>query len=227
MSGERPKRPQTAQEYVLGELRRAIVTGELRAGEQIRQDALAERLGTSRVPLREALKILEGEGQVSYHPHRGYFVTELSSDDLVEVYRIRALLEDEAVAVAVPRLTDADVAALAEALEAVETAEREGDIPGLTVANRAFHFGLIELAEMPRLSRLVRQLWDATDAYRSVYFAEAGNRERVRAEHRAILAAIEHRDATRTVALLRAHREHAVTRVTAVLDQAGSEPSAH
>ena len=91
------RRPPTAQEAVLAELRRAIAAGELRPGEQVLQDALAERFGVSRVPLREALKILEGEGQVTYRPHRGYFVAELDLDDLREVYRIRDLLETEAI----------------------------------------------------------------------------------------------------------------------------------
>ena len=214
---DRPRRPPTAQEFVLGELRRGIVTGALRPGEQIRQDALAERLGTSRVPLREALKILEGEGQVAYHPHRGYFVAELSAADLAEVYRIRELLEDEAVRVALPLLTDEDVAGMRLAMEAIEAAAAAEDIPGMTRANREFHFRLIERAGLPRLARLISQLWDATDAYRSVYFAESPNRQQVEREHRAILEAVHGRDVERTLALLREHREHAVHRVTELL----------
>lgn len=105
-------KPSTAQEAVLAQLRRAIVSGELRPGEPIRQSALAERFGVSRVPLREALKILEGEGQVTYRPHRGYVVTELNMDDLLEVYRIRELLEGEAARRAVPRLSETDIATL-------------------------------------------------------------------------------------------------------------------
>lgn len=211
------KRPPTAQEFVLGELRRMIATGDLRAGEQIKQDALAEQLGTSRVPLREALKILEGEGQVTYHPHRGYFVAELSADDLVEVYRIRRLLEDEAVSIAIPKLGDADIAALERAMAAVEQAGDNGDIGELTRANREFHFMLIEVAGMPRLTRLIRQLWDATDAYRSVYFAEPVNRIKVEREHRQIMDAIRERDIPRTIALMNTHRDHAVKRVSKVL----------
>jgi len=116
------RRPPTAQEAVLTELRRAIGSGELRPGEQVLQDALAERFGVSRVPLREALKILEGEGQVVYRPHRGYFVAELDVADLREVYRIRDLLESEAVRVAVPRLTPVDLAAMTSAAAAVDAA---------------------------------------------------------------------------------------------------------
>ena len=211
------KRPPTAQEFVLGELRRMIATGELRAGEQIKQDALSEQLGTSRVPLREALKILEGEGQVTYHPHRGYFVAELSADDLAEVYRIRRLLEDEAVSIAIPNLTDTDVALLETAMLAVEHAGMNGDISELSRANREFHFMLIERAGLPRLTRLIRQLWDATDAYRSVYFAEPVNRIQVEREHRQIMDAIRERDIPRTIALMNTHRDHAVKRVSKVL----------
>ena len=211
------RRPPTAQEFVLGEVRKLIVSGELRAGEQIKQDALAEQLGTSRVPLREALKILEGEGQVTYHPHRGYFVAELSATDLVEVYRIRQLLEDEAVSVAIPKLTDADLAELEAAMVDVEAAGEAGDISAITAANRQFHFLLIERAGLPRLTRLIRTLWDATDAYRSVYFAEPVNRIQVEREHRNIMDALRERDIPRTIALLNTHRDHAVKRVSKVL----------
>lgn len=212
-----PRRPPTAQEFVLGEVRRMIAAGNLRAGEQIKQDALAEQLGTSRVPLREALKILEGEGQVTYHPHRGYFVANLSADDLIEVYRIRQLLEDEAVSRAIPLLTEHDLAELAIAMAEVEAAGERGDVPAMTASNRRFHFILIERAGMPRLTRLIRQLWDATDAYRAMYFAEPVNRIQVDREHRQILDALNERDIPRSIALLNTHRDHAVRRVTKAL----------
>jgi DNA-binding GntR family transcriptional regulator len=217
MTRQQFRRPPTAQEAVLSELRRAIVTGELRPGEQVLQDALAERFGVSRVPLREALKILEGEGQVIYRPHRGYFVAELDLDDLREVYRIRDLLESEAVRVAVPQITEAELAALAAALDDVERASAAGDLARMAEANRRFHFGLIEAAHLPRLSRLVRVLWDATDVYRSLYYADEGHRDTVHDEHRAVLDAVLAGSAERAVDLLRAHRERAVRSLEAVL----------
>jgi DNA-binding GntR family transcriptional regulator len=204
------RRPPTAQEAVLAELRRAIVTGELRPGEQVLQDALAERFGVSRVPLREALKILEGEGQVTYRPHRGYFVAELDLDDLREVYRIRDLLESEAIRVAVGQITDEQLGSVTEAQALVEEASERGDLAAMTEANRRFHFGLIEAAGMPRLTRLVRVLWDATDVYRSLYYADDDHRSAVHDEHRQVLQAVREGDAERAVTLLRSHRERAV-----------------
>ena len=216
---ERFRRPPTAQEAVLTELRRAIGTGELRAGEQVLQDALAERYGVSRVPLREALKILEGEGQVVYRPHRGYFVAELDIDDLREIYRIRDLLESEAIRVAATALSGDDLARMVEAADGVDRADAAGDLVAMTTANRRFHFIIIEAAGMPRMARLIRILWDATDAYRSLYYADRDHRVQVQQEHRAVIDALSAGDGERAVRLLRDHREHAVAAVASALQR--------
>lgn len=207
-------RPPTAQEAVLGEMRRLLVTGELAPGTPVRQEAVAARLGVSRVPVREALKVLEGEGHVVYLPHRGYVVAELSVDDLTEVYRLRELLEAEAIRVAVPRLDDATVAAIQEAARAVDSAGRRGDLAAMTAHNRELHFLLFDAAGMPRLSRTLRQLWDATDVYRSVYFAGTGNRTRVKHDHADLVDALRARDVRRAVAVQKSHRDSSVMAVT-------------
>ncbi len=207
-------RPPTAQEAVLTELRRAIGSGELRPGEQVLQDALAERFGVSRVPLREALKILEGEGQVVYRPHRGYFVAELDVADLYEVYRIRDLLESEAVRVAVPLLTVADLSTMQEAADQVDAASRADDLATMTAANRRFHFTVIDASRMPRLARLTRILWDATDVYRSLYYRDDEHRRHVHDEHTAVMSAARSGDVEAVVDLLRHHRERAVDAVS-------------
>jgi len=213
------QRPPTAQEAVLAELRRFIATGALRPGQQIVQDALAVRLGVSRVPLREALKILEGEGQVTYVAHRGYFVTELSLSDLLEVYRIREILEVEAVTIAVPRMTAEDIDRLEEAERDVRAAAELADVVTMTAANQRFHFALIEACALPRLVRLIRLLWDATEVYRSVYFSAGHNREQVTSEHRAVVAAVKAGDAATALLVLAEHREHAIAALRPVLEQ--------
>ena len=211
-------RPPTTQEFVLAELRKAIVSGELSPRQPIRQDTIAQQLGVSRVPLREALKTLEAEGQVIYQPHRGYSVAELSLSDLLEVYRLRELLESEAATVAVDQLTDTDLGRITDAQRDVENAADDGDLVAMISANRRFHFSLLEPAGMPRLLRIVRTLWDATDAYRAVYYNSGTNRERVRHEHESIVGAATDRDAAKLVALLSQHRQHAVHSLRNTID---------
>lgn len=207
----------TAQETVLRKLRVLIASGQLEPGQQVVQDSLAASLGVSRVPLREALKVLEGEGQVTYHPHRGYFVADLSIEDLVEVYRIRSLLEDEAIRVGVPLLTDEDIEYLEDILNDVERAAKSQDVSGVTAANRRFHFALFEASNMPRLVRLIKNQWDATDAYRGVYFAASANLAHMNQEHRLMVQALKARDLEKSIALQAAHRENSVSVISEVI----------
>jgi len=214
----RSVRPPTTQEAVLAELRRMIASGEIRPGAQIVQDALADDLGVSRVPLREALKMLEGEGLVTYRPHHGYFVTQLSLADLLEVYRIRELLEAEAITTGLPQVTDEDVERLAEAEEEVRQASAASDVAAMAQTNRRFHFALIEGCSRPRLIRLVELLWDSTEVYRSVYFIDPLNRDRILDEHRALVDAVRARDLAGVLRVLDEHRTHAIEALRPVLD---------
>lgn len=204
------RRPLTTPHYALNELRRLVLSGELSPGRPIRQDALAVALGVSRVPIREALKILEGEGQVEYRPRRGYVVSELTVDDLAEVYRLRQLLETEAARKAVKRVADAQVDRLEEAERDVESAGAAGDVLALADANRRFHFTLFEAAGMPRLVHLLGLLWDSTAAYRSVYYDDPVQRARFETEHREIIEAVRRRDARGLVRLLNVHRDASI-----------------
>ena len=209
----------TAQVVVLAELRAALTAGKLLPGQQLVQEDLADHLGVSRVPIRESLKILEGEGLVTYHPNRGYFVTELSTADLAEVYRIREILETEALNQAVAEVSDADIEDIEAILEQVEQAAESGDVERLTAANRAFHFAIIELSGLNRLSRLIRQLWDASDIYRTVYFQDSVNRDRINVEHKKIIDALKSRDASALIAAQNHHRDEAVRALNSVIDQ--------
>lgn len=225
MSAAPYRRPPTAQEAVLAELRRAIASGELKPGESIAQATLAERLGVSRVPVREALKILQGEGQVEYQPHHGYSVTRLDLDDLREAYRIRQLLETEAARISVPEFGPEQISALARAARDVDDAGDRQDYAAMAEANRRFHFLLVEGAGMPRLTHLVRILWDSTDVYRSFYYTDAANRHRVRAEHAGIVQAVADGDLEAVVRQLDEHRQHAIDEITAAMT-AESAPGA-
>jgi len=211
------RRPQTAQEAVLAELRRRVGSGELTPGAPLRQDELAADLGVSRVPLREALRMLEAEGQVTYAAHRGYRVADLHSDDLEEIYHLRGLLEDDLALRSVRAQTPAQVAAVRVAFARLTAAEStaDPDPAALAAANRAFHWAILRPA--PRAERILATLWNASDAYRARWFADPGNVARGADEHAQVMAAVTAGKAESVVRLLAAHRTGAVQALRASL----------
>jgi len=209
----------TTQQMVLAEVRRQILTGSLRPGAPIRPDVTAAQLKVSRVPVREALKILEGEGQIVYRPHHGYFVAELRVKDLVEIYRIRKLLEGEAVRIAIPKLTDEDLARMSEAMTEMES-YGDDEIMPMTAANRRFHFTLLDASEAPHLLHHIRLLWNSTDPFRSLYYMSDEHRALVHEEHRKIFRAVSSGEVARAITYLDDHRHNAITALADVLDEA-------
>ena len=207
----------TAQEVVAAALRQAILDRELKPGEKVRQEEMARRLGVSVIPVREALRVLAGEGQVTYRPRQGYVVAQLDVRDLEEVYRLRELLEGEAVRHALPRLGEQDVDHVEALFEQVAAA---ASISEAMKANRRAHFVLFEAAGMPILLRHIAMLWDSTEAYRALYYSTTS----VDAEHRAIVQALRRRDAPAVIGLLDAHRGHALTALAEALDPARDRP---
>lgn len=212
MPATRPRPPArtTAQQLALQHIRGLIADGTLKPEQRIRQEQLAAELGTSVIPVREALKTLEAEGQVTYFPHRGFQVARLSAAELDETYEIRRLLEDAIVRLAAPRLDAARFAELERLMDQMEGAGDGQDVTAMIEANRRFHFTIFEAAERPRMVDLVRQLWQATDAYRTLYYSDATARRRVNEEHRRIVAMLREGQVTDVVRLLDEHRQHAV-----------------
>ena len=132
--------PPTTTAYVLDSIRKNILNGYYPLGSRLDQKAIAEDLGVSLVPVREALRMLEGEGFVTITPRRGAFVKDISADELEELYIIRAELEDLATRRAVPNLSIAHLAELADIIEQMEEATNEQDYARLMELNQAFHF---------------------------------------------------------------------------------------
>lgn len=209
-------RPQTAQQAVLAELRGLISRGELPPGEPILQENLAELFGVSRVPVREALKILEGEGFVVYAAHRGYSVAKLEVADLLEIYDLRGVLESHVIEAAVPMLEADDLHRMREAMTAMDRAADETDWVAVGVQNRVFHFALFERSGMNRAVEMIRRLWETTDPYRSLYFQKPLNRESVNAEHILIYRACAEHDVRRVVQLHSQHRSHTINDLRAM-----------
>lgn len=145
----------TAQDLVLTSMREAILTAALPPGTRLRQEKLADLFGTSRIPVREALRALEYEGLVSSLPYRGFTVTELDADDIEEVYDLRILLESHAVRLAVPLMTDEDLHVL-EGMYAEMSAAEPGDEQ--LAARERFYIRLFSMTGRPRLVSLISRL---------------------------------------------------------------------
>ncbi len=206
-------RTPTAQDRAAATLRAAILDGELRPGQRVNQEAWAERARVSLIPVREALRALAGEGLVTYRPRRGYAVTELDLAELEEVYRLRRLLETDALRRGVARATAADLRVLEAAADACSAAAEAGDVAAQLAANRRFHDRLHALAGSRPAVRLIDLLWDSTEAYRALYFVLPGEAAEADRAHRAIIAAVAAADTNEVVALQDAHRGRALERL--------------
>jgi DNA-binding GntR family transcriptional regulator len=207
----------TAQQHALDWLRRAIVTGELRPRQRVNQEDVAERIGLSVAPVREALRALEQEGQVTYLPRRGYFVTELRMADLEEIYALRRVLEGRAAREALPAIGPDALARIEAAAADCGAAAAARDVAGELAANRRFHFAILAAPGNPHAMRMIRMLWDSTEAYRALYYNSPEERDRSLEAHERILAALRARDADRLVAELDAHRDRALVVLREVL----------
>jgi len=121
------KRHHTAQDLVLETLREAILDGILPPGARLRQEDLATAFKTSRIPVREALRVLEYEGLAKSEPHRGFTVTALDADQIEEIYELRTVLESHAVRAAIPLLTIPDLADLQRLYDEMEDTDPADD----------------------------------------------------------------------------------------------------
>jgi len=209
--------PSTTAQHALEWLRRAVVEGELAPGQRVLQDEVAERLGVSLAPVREALRVLEQEGQVTYKPRRGYYVTELRVEDLAEIYELRRVLEERAVRRALPSLDDDALERVGVAAADCLRAAQNGEVAAELAANRRFHFGLLESPDQPHTMRVIRLLWDSTEAYRALYYNSPQERRAAADAHERILDAVRRGDADEVVAELDAHRTRALDVLVGIL----------
>ncbi len=216
--------PRTVEAIAAAELRGAIVRGDLAPGARIRQEATAQELGVSLIPIREALKTLASEGVVTYHPQRGYFVTELRAGAIGEIYLVRDLLERQTEQLAIPNLSAQDTASMRGHLRDQARAVEAQDAVEMISTNRSFHFTIFDRCENAWLRRFVTQLWDTLDPYRVLSYRrmwlEDPERQvpaEILAEHEGILTALERQDTAGALDLLEQHRIRSETFLTVLV----------
>ncbi len=184
-------------------IRKEIVRGVFRGGQALRQDDLAATYGTSAIPVREALRQLEGEGLVTFLPNRGVIVVELSAAELRELCEIRVVLESEALRLAMPHLDSATIAKAAEILDASDT--DPNFLETWSERNWAFHATLYAAANRPHLLAMIERLNVQVERYLYAHVSLLHYRKQGQDEHRALLRACKRKDEARAVAILTEH----------------------
>ncbi|MFY7907038.1 MAG: GntR family transcriptional regulator [Burkholderiaceae bacterium] len=190
-------------------LRQRIFSRALEPGSWIDELRIAEELGISRTPLREALKVLATEGLVTMKVRRGAYVTEVSEQDLRDVYHLLSLLESDAAGVVAATAPDQAIRELTELHQALEAAT--ADAAKFFDINERFHMRLLELANNRWRDQMVADLRKVLKLNRHNSLLKTGRIEESLAEHRAIIQALQARDPVRTTQCMRAHFENGLT----------------
>ena len=188
-------------------LRQRIFQRELEPGSWIDELKIAEEYGISRTPLREALKVLAAEGLVTMKVRRGAYVTEVSNQDLSDVYHLLSLLESDAAGVVARKGTDAELAELMELHAELEKAAAPSptNTDAFFAVNERFHMRLLEIANNRWRDQMVADLRKVMKLNRHNSLLKTGRIQESLQEHRAIMAALTARDAEATVARMREH----------------------
>lgn len=197
-------------------LREAILSGELAAGVQLKQEEWASRLNVSMSALREALKGLEAEGLVRFNPNRGAIVSELSAAEVREIFDIRLFLEAGALELAIPELS-ADDFDQAEAL--LSEADTQSDNQSWGSYNWQFHERLYRAAKRPKLLSMIQSLHNNVERYMRIYLSALHFQTKSQAEHRALLQACRQRDVLSAKAILRQHMQDASAQLSGYLQR--------
>ena len=203
--------PITITDQVMMHLRTQILNGEIAPGSRIDQGEIARQFGVSLVPVREALARLQSSGLVHIIPHRGVFVETVSWDELIDVYYMREVLEEQAAQVAVKYINDEDLRQLEHFIEQIALDITNHDVENFLQHTRDFHFVIYEASRRRNLIRIIKQLWDQSDRYRRMQMNLQPTRmQESQFENNAMLAACRKRDGT-SLALMVRYRIHQTT----------------
>ena len=201
------------RDVVFNTLRRAILRGELEPGERLMEIQLAEKLGVSRTPIREAIRKLELEGLVLMIPRRGAEVAKISEKMLKDVLEVRRSLEELAIELACERMTDEDFEALRQAEEAFRAAVKEGNALTIAEEDEAYHETIYRCTGNDRLLQILSNLREQMYRYRLEYIKDEAKRQTLLEEHERILMALKNRNVNIARDAVREHIDNQETTV--------------
>ena len=195
------------REIVSDALRQAIRDGILPPGERLMEIPLAEELGVSRTPIREAIRILEQEGLIVMIPRRGTYVADMSLKDVAEVFELRSILEELAAELAAERITNEEIEALEQHLVEIGNYMNENNLDKVVQADILFHEILYKASRNDRLVEMINNLREQTLRFRTLSMSQTGRLAKTWDEHRQLVEAISDRDVERARQIARIHME--------------------
>lgn len=182
------------RDVVFNTLRQAILTGELKPGERLMEIHLANRLGVSRTPIREAIRKLELEGLVTMIPRRGAEVAQITEKSMNDVLEVRRAMDALCVELACDRITQEELEELKTACDSFEQAVKTGDAKKIAQADVALHNIIVQATGNQRLVQLVNNLSEQMYRYRFEYIKDSSQHENLVEEHRIIYESIVRKD---------------------------------
>lgn len=211
----------TAVELVVEELRNRILNGKLAPGSQLRQEALAEELGVSRIPLREAFRLLSSEGLVELQPHRGAFVSLLSTAEVEELFALRLRLEPWLVSEATTKISEATLLQAERLVQEMVKAgpEKWGSL------NWQLHELIYSASEKPTALAMVKTLHDKSERYFRFQIVNAPIRKQSHDEHLQLIKTCRQRKARQAREVMEHHIRDAADQILAIVRQIMDEPA--
>jgi DNA-binding GntR family transcriptional regulator len=209
------------RELVLEAIREAIINGTLKPRERLMEIQLADELGVSRTPIREALRKLELEGFIVMVPRKGAYVADLSFKDIADVFEIRAALEGLAAGLAAERITDEELEEMERYLVEKADAIARNDMERLVEVDTGFHDIIYRASRNERLTSIINNLREQIQRFRTMSLAYPGRSKRSLEEHRNIIEAIQSRDAQLARQVAQEHIENAETSMIEAIKKDG------
>lgn len=207
------------RDVVFQTLRQAILRGELEPGERLMEIQLANKLGVSRTPIREAIRKLELEGLVLMIPRRGAVVAEITEKSLRDVLEVRRALEELSVGLACERISDEDIQKLKEAAKEFEVALESEDVTVYAEADVKFHDIIYFATDNQRLIQLLYNLREQMYRYRVEYLKRKEVHQSLLREHEYIIECIEKRDKEHAMQAICTHIENQEKKVSDTIQQ--------
>ena len=207
------------RDVVFNTLREAILKGDLKPGERLMELQLASKLGVSRTPIREAIRMLEQEGLAVTTPRKGAEVAKMTLKDMEDVLEIRDALDELAVRIACQKITDEQLKQLEDVKELFEKNTQTNNVKNIAEADVSFHDVIYEATGNPKLVTLLNNLREQVYRYRVEYIKDPKNYPTLIAEHEAILDSLKNRDVKNAVEAMHVHVANQAEAVKMVIQE--------